>query len=152
MPLQEQGQTRGSVPTVKANDRHEEDRPPAAVRHALRRPGLRTGSAACQQHNRTCRNRVGLIRQGARPDLSAQKYDQAVLDLSLFILLNPTYSPGYYARAQGYMGLNDLDNALKDVDQAIATASANTSADYGSALYETARRNRHPAAEGGRSA
>ena len=73
----------------------------------------------------------------ARDLISAEKYDQAVLDLSLFILVNPTYTLGYYARAQGYMSLNDLDNALKDIDQAIATASANTSADYGSALYET---------------
>ena len=72
----------------------------------------------------------------ARNLLSAEKYDEAVLDLSLFILVNPTYSLGYYARAQSYMSLNDLENALKDIDQAIATAP-NASADYGSALFET---------------
>jgi len=67
--------------------------------------------------------------------LTAQKYDQAVLDLSLFILVNPTYTLGYFARAQGYMGLNNLDGALKDVDQAIATAPSGSTADYGAALY-----------------
>ncbi|MBI1256606.1 MAG: hypothetical protein GC204_03985 [Chloroflexi bacterium] len=73
----------------------------------------------------------------ARTLLSAQKYDQAVLDLSLFILVNPTYTVGYYLRSQAYMSLNDLENALKDIDQAIATAPTNVSADYGSVLFET---------------
>ena len=41
-----------------------------------------------------------------------------MLDLSLFILLNPTYSPAYFGRAQGYMGLNKYDHALQDVDHA----------------------------------
>src|ERR1051325_3705395 len=67
--------------------------------------------------------------------ISAQNYNQAVLDLSLFILLNPTYSPAYYGRAQGYMALKDYDHALEDVDHALETSSAMATPDYGSALY-----------------
>ncbi|MEO8397682.1 MAG: hypothetical protein ABI700_32105, partial [Chloroflexota bacterium] len=67
--------------------------------------------------------------------LTAQNYDQAVLDLSLFILVNPTYTLGYFARAQGYMALSKFDNALQDVDHAIATVPSSASADYGAALY-----------------
>ena len=71
----------------------------------------------------------------ASASITAQNYTQASLDLSLFILLNPTYSPGYYERAQSYMALNDFDHALEDVDHAIDTAASVASADYGSALY-----------------
>ncbi len=67
--------------------------------------------------------------------LVAKNYDQAVLNLSLFILVNPTYTLGYFARAQGYMGLSNLDSALQDVDHAIATVPSSASPEYGAALY-----------------
>ena len=67
--------------------------------------------------------------------LSSQQYDKAVLDLSLFIMLNPTYSPGYYDRAQGYLGLNDMTHALQDVNTAIDTATGVGTPDYSAALY-----------------
>jgi tetratricopeptide (TPR) repeat protein len=66
--------------------------------------------------------------------LDAQQYESAVRDLSLFILLNPTYSPAYASRAEGYIGLSDMDHALVDVDHAINTATQATP-DYGASLY-----------------
>ncbi|HVU10641.1 MAG TPA: tetratricopeptide repeat protein [Phototrophicaceae bacterium] len=75
-----------------------------------------------------------LLQQGG-DDLNNQQYDKAVLDLSLFIMLNPTYSPGYYTRAQSYIGLNDYAHALEDVDQAIDTAGSIATADYSAELY-----------------
>lgn len=78
---------------------------------------------------------AGELFNRASDALDAQNYDQAVRDLSLFILLNPTYSPAYFARAQGYLGLSDPDHALKDVDYAITTVTGQESDDYGAALY-----------------
>lgn len=67
--------------------------------------------------------------------LDAQQYDSAVRDLSLFILLNPSYSPAYVNRAEGYIGLSDLDHALTDVDHAIDTTAIQDASDYGASLY-----------------
>ncbi len=78
---------------------------------------------------------AGELFSRASAALDAQEFERAVRDLSLFILLNPTYSPAYFGRAQGYLGLNDPDRALKDVDYAITTASAQASPDYGATLY-----------------
>ncbi len=75
-----------------------------------------------------------LLQQGG-DYLNNQQYDKAVLDLSLFIMLNPTYSPGYYTRAQSYIGMNDYAHALEDVDQAIDTAGTIATADYAAELY-----------------
>src|SRR3954469_6985861 len=77
---------------------------------------------------------AGELLDKARDLLTAQDYSGAVTNLSLFILVNPTYTFGYYLRAQSYLSLNDMENALKDVDQAIATSPANATADYGAAL------------------
>lgn len=67
--------------------------------------------------------------------LDAQQYDIAVLDMSLFILLNPTFSPAYYNRAQGYMGLNDFDSALADIDHAISISETTANASFNATLY-----------------
>ncbi len=80
--------------------------------------------------------------------LTAQQYDQAVLNMSLFILLNPTFSPAYYGRAQGYVGLNDLDHALGDVDHALDISATAASPAFNAALYalrgEIDRQQQHP--------
>jgi tetratricopeptide (TPR) repeat protein len=49
----------------------------------------------------------------------AQNYKQALMDYSLFILLNPTFSPAYYGRALSYIQLQDNDHALADLSQAL---------------------------------
>lgn len=49
----------------------------------------------------------------------AEDYEQAVLDISTFILLNPTYSRAYYLRALSYQSLEQSDNALADLAVAI---------------------------------
>jgi tetratricopeptide (TPR) repeat protein len=67
--------------------------------------------------------------------LDNQQYDKAVLDMSLFILLNPTFSPAYYARAQGHLGLNDLESALSDVDRAIDIAVTTETPSFNATLY-----------------
>lgn len=53
--------------------------------------------------------------------LNAEDYDRALVDFSLFILLNPTYSRAYYFRAISNLGLEDPDAALIDIDRALAT-------------------------------
>jgi len=64
-----------------------------------------------------------------------QSYDRAVLDYSLFILLNPTYSQGYFSRGLSYQSLGELDSALKDVSQALEFTSP--APEYTSLLYLT---------------
>lgn len=63
-------------------------------------------------------------------------YQHVLLDSSLFILLNPTASLGYYLRSQGYFGLNDIASALGDLDRAIAL-SENADPEYRAGLYAT---------------
>lgn len=74
-----------------------------------------------------------LTRAGAA--LDTQDYEKAVRDLSLFILLNPTYSLAYYERAHGHIGLDDLDSALEDVSRALRFSGANDPVEYSAALY-----------------
>jgi len=50
---------------------------------------------------------------------NAQDYEKAVLDASIFILLNPTYARAYYLRALSYESLQQSDNALADLGRAI---------------------------------
>ena len=45
---------------------------------------------------------------------SAGKNDQALVDYSLFLLMNPTLSEGYVGRAQVYEAMGNLDQALQD--------------------------------------
>jgi tetratricopeptide (TPR) repeat protein len=54
--------------------------------------------------------------------LSAEDYDRALLDYSLFIFLNPTFSQAYFGRSLAYMAQNAAESALEDLDRAIATA------------------------------
>lgn len=51
--------------------------------------------------------------------LQTQDYDRVVLDASLFVLLNPTDSQGYFIRSIGYLGREDNDAALSDIQTAI---------------------------------
>ncbi|MCA9903893.1 MAG: tetratricopeptide repeat protein [Anaerolineae bacterium] len=55
--------------------------------------------------------------------LQNQDYDRVVLDASLFVLLNPTDSQGYFMRSIGYLGREDADSALSDIQTAIRFAT-----------------------------
>lgn len=61
----------------------------------------------------------------AQQALQAEDYETAVLDTSLFILLNPTFSQGYYLRGVAYAQLGDPDRALADLDRASKLPSPN---------------------------
>lgn len=65
--------------------------------------------------------------------LDAEDFDRAVLHMSLFLLLNPTFSQGYYVRALGYLRSDNTEQALVDVEQALSTAP--DIPEYQSALY-----------------
>jgi tetratricopeptide (TPR) repeat protein len=58
--------------------------------------------------------------QRANAALQTQAYDRALLDYSLFIMLNPTFSRGYSGRAVTYLRQNDIDRALADLDMALS--------------------------------
>ncbi len=60
----------------------------------------------------------GIYERG-RNALNTGNFDQAVVDFSLFILLNPTDGRAYYARAVSYQERGDLDQALGDLTQAL---------------------------------
>ncbi|MCC6614870.1 MAG: hypothetical protein IT320_15420 [Anaerolineae bacterium] len=64
--------------------------------------------------------------QSGQQALQNQDYDRAVLDASLFVLLNPTDSQGYFMRSIGYMGREDADAALTDIETAIRLAPEDT--------------------------
>jgi tetratricopeptide (TPR) repeat protein len=51
--------------------------------------------------------------------LDAGEFDRAALDISLFILLNPTFAPAYSARAYAAINTEDFDSAIADLTQAI---------------------------------
>ncbi|MBZ0285337.1 MAG: tetratricopeptide repeat protein [Anaerolineae bacterium] len=51
--------------------------------------------------------------------LDAGDYEQAIIDYSLFILLNPTFSQAYYLRGFAYLQLGDETTALNDLEQAL---------------------------------
>jgi tetratricopeptide (TPR) repeat protein len=71
--------------------------------------------------------------ENGRAAFQAGNYDRAVLDFSIFILLNPTFSEGYYVRALSYAGLENAERALADIERAIATAPETP--EYQAALY-----------------
>lgn len=50
---------------------------------------------------------------------SAGDYSQAVVDYSLFILLNPTFSQGYINRAMSYEAMGDINQAIQDLTRAL---------------------------------
>ncbi|MFQ3566257.1 MAG: hypothetical protein SNJ59_04600 [Aggregatilineales bacterium] len=54
--------------------------------------------------------------------LDERDWDRALLDFSLFLLLNPTYSQGYFGRGLTYLGLEQEEAALADFEAALATA------------------------------
>jgi tetratricopeptide (TPR) repeat protein len=67
--------------------------------------------------------------------LNAEDFERALLDFSLFILLNPTYSRAYYGRAVIYLQAEDEDNALLDLERALATQP--DSPELGAAIHAT---------------
>ncbi len=55
----------------------------------------------------------------ANSAFSNGNYDQAAVDYSLFIFLNPTFSQGYFNRAVNYDALGSTDQALQDLTLAL---------------------------------
>jgi tetratricopeptide (TPR) repeat protein len=53
----------------------------------------------------------------------AGNFEQAIVDYSLFILLNPTFSQGYYWRGMSYLGLEDYSSAINDLSRALELPS-----------------------------
>ncbi|MBZ0302320.1 MAG: tetratricopeptide repeat protein [Anaerolineae bacterium] len=51
---------------------------------------------------------------------AAGNHSQAIVDYSLFILLNPTFSQGYASRALSYDALGDTDQAIGDLTRALS--------------------------------
>jgi Tfp pilus assembly protein PilF len=58
--------------------------------------------------------------QRANAALQADDYERALLDYSLFIMLNPTFSRGYSGRAIVYLRQNEIDRALDDLEIALS--------------------------------
>jgi tetratricopeptide (TPR) repeat protein len=65
--------------------------------------------------------------------LSAGDYERAAFDYTLLILVNPTFSQGYYGRALSYASQGDFARALPDIERALATAP--DSGDYRAGIY-----------------
>ncbi len=59
------------------------------------------------------------IYQRALQAVTDKKYEQAVSDFSLVILLNPTFTDPYLQRAQSYIALKNYDAALVDLNHLI---------------------------------
>lgn len=59
-----------------------------------------------------------------RDALEAENFEQAIIDLSLYILLNPTDPRGYYLRGLGYYSLDDLDPAIDNMTQGLRYSEA----------------------------
>ncbi len=59
------------------------------------------------------------IYQRALQEVADKKYEQAVSDFSLVILLNPTFTDPYLQRAQSYIELKNYDAALVDLNHLI---------------------------------
>lgn len=59
------------------------------------------------------------IYQRAVQDVTDKRYEQAVSDFSLVILLNPTFLDPYLQRAQSYLQLQNYDAALVDLNHLI---------------------------------
>ncbi len=59
----------------------------------------------------------------ALQDVTDKKFEQAVSDFSLVILLNPTFTDPYLQRAQSYLELKNYDAALIDLDHLIKMPS-----------------------------
>lgn len=64
------------------------------------------------------------VLQRAEAAFRAGDYARAVVDSSLFILLNPTFSRGYYLRGAAYVQLGDLPRALDDLERTLAYPAA----------------------------
>ena len=58
--------------------------------------------------------------QRANEAYAAGDDKQAIIDYSLFILLNPTFSQAYYNRALSYEATGDLNQAIQDLGRALS--------------------------------
>jgi tetratricopeptide (TPR) repeat protein len=61
--------------------------------------------------------------QRANEAATSGDLDQALIDYSLFLLLNPTFSQGYFSRSLTYQALGDDAQALLDLNRALAYRS-----------------------------
>jgi tetratricopeptide (TPR) repeat protein len=76
--------------------------------------------------------------QSAQQALQNQDYERAILDISLYILLNPTSSEAHFLRSVSYLRSGELDTALADINAAIRFAPEDLfPADYRAALVTT---------------
>lgn len=66
--------------------------------------------------------------------LDAGDVDQAALDFSLFLLLNPTYSQGFFGRGLARIGQENYAAAVDDLTRAVTFAPADSDA-YAASLY-----------------
>ena len=66
------------------------------------------------------------IYQRAAQAFTDKKFDQAVSDFSLVILLNPTFTDPYLQRALSYIELKKFDEALVDLNHLIKQQSTDT--------------------------
>lgn len=73
------------------------------------------------------------VLSSAADALDAGNVESAITQLSVFILLNPTYAPAYYLRGFAYARLNDADSALADLTQALAFPAP--TADFTAEVY-----------------
>lgn len=71
----------------------------------------------------------------ANTAFDAGNYEQAAVDYSLFIFLNPTFSQGYFNRALNYNALGSNDQAFQDLGYALDFADPSTP--YASDIYLT---------------
>lgn len=68
----------------------------------------------------------------------ARDFDRALLDISLFILLNPTSSQGYYIRGLIQIARDEADDALANLESAIALSEDDIfGVEYRAALLTT---------------
>ncbi len=81
-------------------------------------PGSNSGQGNPTQLSLVARN----VLDRAIDDYSASQFEQAVVESSLFILMNPTFAHGYLVRGLSYAALNRLPEALDDLNRALPLA------------------------------
>lgn len=85
------------------------------------------GRALAQSPNQSVPIVVGVdVYERATAASEAEDYEQALVEWSLFIYLNPTFSEGYYQRARTYTLLENFPAAIPDLTQALELPSPST--------------------------
>ncbi|GEM_PF-922706 len=65
----------------------------------------------------------------------SQNFERAILDISLYLLVNPTDNRAYLLRAISYVQSDDIDAAADDLTQAITLTAADREPDFAARLY-----------------